>query len=177
MFDMSPNPKSTMITTAVFAGLALLLASPSFLPKAIADEQPAKTLLSTANTLFPPIVDTGRLAKWDFYSEPGVSSDVLHESEVRKVAYGRTSFVKVIETPSGVYSSDAMDDPHVQYPGIHRTPKPSPLTAFLLLDSGRWIAAMPFGAGSFVTIVPFEGGQLVTSDEGQCVISRNGISC
>jgi hypothetical protein len=177
MLDITPSPRATLLTAGIFAGVALLLASPSFLPRAIADEQPAKSLLSSANDLFPQVIDTGRLTRWDFVAEPGVSTAVLHQSQVRKIAYGRTSFVNVVETASGVYSSDGLTDPHVQYPGIHRTPKEAAFSAFLLLNGGQWIAAAPFGAGSFVTIVPFEGGQLVTTDTGQCVVGASGVSC
>jgi hypothetical protein len=176
MLDITPNTRSSIITAAIFAGLALVLASPSFLPRAVAEEQPAKTLLSTGNDLFPRVIDPSTLTKWDFVAEPGVSTEALHVSQVRKIAYGETSFVNVVQTATGVYSSDALTDPHVQYPGIHAKRRNSPF-AFLLLDGGSWIAGTPFGAGSFVTIVPFEGGQLVTTDDGQCVVGARSVSC
>ena len=41
---------------------------------------------------------------------------------IRKIAYGRTSFVTVATTESGVYSSEALTNPHVRYPGIYVDP-------------------------------------------------------
>src|SRR5690242_8356835 len=97
---------------------ALLLALPQMLPPAIADEQPMKTLLSSANELFAPAVDPDELVRWDFTVDPSVSTEPIRQSTVKKIAYGHATTVHVVETSTGVYSSDALTDPHIQYPGI-----------------------------------------------------------
>jgi hypothetical protein len=61
----------------------------------------------------------------DYYAigtEPGVSLEADDSSVIRKIAYGRTSFVTVATTESGVYSSEALTNPHVRYPGIYVDP-------------------------------------------------------
>ncbi|MGN6487447.1 MAG: hypothetical protein ACTHLT_06465 [Devosia sp.] len=159
------------------AGLvALLLALPAMLPPAIADEEPAHTLLSSASEIFAPPFNPDRLLKWDFEAEPGVSTEVLRQSTVRKIGYGRTELVQIVETTSGTYSSDALASPNVEYPGVrkHRVRSGQGIATW---SHGRWVPQSPKHAGSFATITRFEGGQLIVTDEGMCVTRRHGIIC
>ena len=55
-------------------------------------------------------------------STPDVSLDPLSTSVVRKIGYGRTNFVTIATTSTGVYSSDGLTDRHVRYPGIYSEP-------------------------------------------------------
>lgn len=50
--------------------------------------------------------------------DESVSTTVLGHSRVRKIGYGQSSYVDIVTTPTGTYSSDAMYSPHVRYPGI-----------------------------------------------------------
>lgn len=155
---------------------ALLLAIPSVLPPAVANEEPARTLLSTGNEIFPPPFDPGSLVRWDFVADPGISTEPIRQSTVRKIGYGRVETVTIVETASGIYSSDALDDPHVEYPGITRTRK-ADRAGISMWNGFGWSAAAPFSAGSFVTITPFEGGSLIVTDDGMCVVKRGSVRC
>src|SRR6476620_10993148 len=97
---------------------ALLMALPDMLPPAIADDQPMKTLLSSANELFAGAVDPEELVRWNFTVDPSVSTEPIKQSTVKKIAYGRATTVHVVETSTGVYSSDALTHPHIEYPAI-----------------------------------------------------------
>jgi hypothetical protein len=164
-------------TASVFTIAALALASPGVMT-ALAVDDPVETLMSAPEELFPQRLDPSRLLKWDFAVEPGVSGDPIRQSTVRKIGYGRTSFVTVVETASGVYSSDGLGSPHIRYPGIHKTLRREPATTLAIWDGVRgWTLAHPLSGGSFATIVPFEGGQLLTTDEKSCVVTETGIRC
>ena len=159
------------------AGLAaLLFALPSMLPPAMANDEPAKTLLSSASELFPPPFDPDSLARWDYALEPAVSTEVLRQSTVKKIGYGRTEFVHILETPTGTYSTDGLTSPYVEYPGVikHRTRGGIGLSYW---SDGQWVLRKALTAGSFVTITPFDGGKLIVTDDGMCVTRKNGIIC
>ncbi len=165
-----------MEISAAGAVAVLLLALPKFLPPAIANEEPARTLLSTADELFPPRIDPDKLLKWDFTVDPGVSTEPLREHVVRKIAHGRTSFVRIVETATGVYSSDGMTSPHIQYPGIVKERRRE-LAGLAYWTGKGWRLALPFTAGSFVTVTPLDGGDLVVTNGGTCVVTGNSLRC
>lgn len=54
----------------------------------------------------------------DVQISPNVSVEPLETNVIRKVGYGHESVVTVVRTPTGIYSSDAIGSPHVQYYGL-----------------------------------------------------------
>jgi hypothetical protein len=84
--------------------------------------------------------------------------------------------VQVVETSTGVYSSDALTDPHIQYPGITKERR-GRLGGLAIWGGHGWILARPFTAGSFVHVVPFKGGKLFVTDGGTCVVTRKSLIC
>lgn len=155
-----------------------MLAIPSILPAALADEEPAKTLLGASNELWPPRFDTDNLVKYDFTVEPSVSTDVVKTRTVRKIGYGRTEFVEIFTTPTGTYSSDGLDSPQIRYPGIQKELKRAPEGRIALWTTGRgWTAFKAMDAGSFVTVMPFEGGRMVITEDGNCVMTKGSMRC
>jgi hypothetical protein len=168
------------ITGGSIVGLlaAGMLALPSLLPAALADEEPAKSALSSKDELWPPRFDTSKLVKFDFDIEPSVVTDVVSTQTVRKIGFGKTEFVEVITTPSGTYSTDGLTSSHIRYPGIHKELKrTSPGHIAFWSGSTGWVAFKAIDAGSFVSITPFAGGQLVTSDAGNCVFVGKSAYC
>jgi hypothetical protein len=160
------------------AGLAFAHA---LLP-AQADDEPVSALLGTTPQEIwggSQPIDAERLVRWDFVIDPSVSSEPIGVSEVIKIGFGRKESVRIVETSTGIYSTDAMDDPHVLYPGIERVPRAvasaeAPLAIF---SANRWVAVAPLGAGSFVSISRFPGGALVTTPDGNCAIVDNSAFC
>ncbi len=154
-----------------------MLALPSVLP-AQADEEPARTMLSTMDELLPQPIAVGNLVKYDFSIEPGVGADVVSTRTIRKIGFGRTEFVEIVTTPSGVYSTDGLASPNIRYPGIHKQLRRSGEAGLAVWSNGRgWEAFKQVDAGSFVSITPFAGGQVVLSDEGNCVFVENAAYC
>jgi hypothetical protein len=169
-----------LLAGAVIGGLAAgLLALPNLLPAALADEQPLRALLSTADELMPAPFDVAGLVKPDVTLEPSVWTEVLHSSTVRKIGYGRTTFVTIAETASGTYSSDGLASPHVRYPGIHVDyGSAGPRVAGIRIWTGNgWTVFKSSDAGSFVSVNRFDGGRLLTTESGSCVIVKNGAYC
>ena len=87
-------------------------------------EEPVAAVASTIEDLFPSI-DPKAFRKYNIVLGEGVSTDVTRTQTVKKIGYGYTSTVKIVTTPSGTYSSDAIVSPHVLYPGIEVMPKRS----------------------------------------------------
>jgi len=154
-----------------------MLALPTVLP-ALADEEPAKTLLGSMRDFVSPRFNPDDLARYDFTVEPSVSDVVIETRTVRKIGYGRTEFVEIITTPSGVYSSDGLASPHVRYPGIHKELKRSPMAHMAMwTNGGGWVAFKEVDAGSFMTINAFEGGELIVTEDGNCVAVEQSVRC
>src|SRR5690554_5592372 len=95
------------------------LALPSVLPPAMADDEPIRTMLKTGPELLPRKVDGDAFVKPDWTIEPWVSTEATSRQTVRKISFGRTEFVSIATTNTGVYSSDGLDSPYFRYPGIH----------------------------------------------------------
>ncbi|MEQ1771382.1 MAG: hypothetical protein ABL879_16255 [Devosia sp.] len=146
---MSDYVRTIALTGLAGAVVAGLFAIPAFLPAAIANEEPARTLLSSKMELFPQPFDTTTLAKYDVVFDATVSTKVLSTQTIKKIGYGRVSNVTIVKTPSGTYSSDAIVSPYVQYPGVEVSKKPIMKTLEELGLSGFDAVY----AGSFVVLL------------------------
>lgn len=161
-----------------FDGAVAEETTPGFVVGAKMDpiHDPVGTLNSPMAQLFPAPMDTSKLLKWNFEVDPGVSLEPIRQSTVKKIAFGRVSTVGIVETATGVYSSDALTDPHVRYPGITATPKYAARTMMYWNGHG-WTRFWPRPGKSFITVVPYDGGQLVVTDDGSCIISARSVVC
>lgn len=101
------------------------LIGPALVQAAAASEP---TIIKTIAPALPAppgtALDDTRLLKrnGDYYAveaEPGYSLEPTSEITIKKIGYGTTSFVTVVTTASGTYSSDALASSNVRYPGIH----------------------------------------------------------
>lgn len=108
--------------------------------------------------------------------DDSISTTPIRQSVVRKIGYGHSEMVQVVETASGIYSSDGLESPYVLYPGIRKQRSGGEIGLALWAD-GQWVVQNALTAGSFVTITRFEGGQLVVTDDGMCVMNSAGIVC
>lgn len=168
--------RAIMFGGAIGIGGVLMLSMPNILPAAIAEEEPGRTLFSTPDELWPPAFNPDRLMRWSYYVQPGVSIDPLKETVVRKIAFGRSSFVNVMQTESGVYSTDGLASPNIQYPGIVKQPRREAKAGVWFWGDNRWVAAAPFSAGSFAAITPLNGAVLPT-EPGNCIAAGERVYC
>ena len=169
--------RALMLGGFIGLGALFLAALPDLLPAAVADDQPMRTLLRSASQLIPSPIDPDSLLKWDFQVEPGVSMEPVSESSIRKIGYGHITFVDVMETESGVYSTDGLNSPHIQYPGIIKEPKVAAAPILWFWSNGHWSSLAAFSAGSSVAVTPPGGDEPIASDSGGCATLDNAVYC
>lgn len=157
---------------------AITLTLPDLIPAAIADEQPVARLIADADELVKAVVPARRaeLFKPDWTIEDSVSTEVIESVTVRKIAGGKTSFVTIATTPSGVYSSDALQSDNVRYPGMHARGG-GPTGLLTTLRAGGWTVLKPMAAGSFAYVVRNAHGYSVITDTGSCHVIDGSTVC
>jgi hypothetical protein len=102
-------------------------AAPQFM-SALADEalEPVERVASTIDDLFGPgTLDSDAFAKYDIVLDGTVSTEIKSSRVIKKIGHGRTSMVEIVTTPTGTYSTDGLQSPHVRYPGIEVESKDS----------------------------------------------------
>jgi len=160
-----------LIGTAV----SVTLAWPGLIPKAIADEAPMKLLAASKQELLDIFDAPTEFFKPGWTVEDTVSTEVLSSQTVRKIEAGRTSFVTVATTPTGVYSSDGLTSGNVRYPGIHAEAKGNDMLA--VLTGGGWAMFMPVNAGSFAHVIETGNGGSVVTENGACHVINGSLFC
>lgn len=101
----------TGLSVAALCALAIGIAWPGMVAKAFGDESVAGT------------IDVSRLVRFEgvaheVSAEPWVDTVPASTSIVKKIEGGKVSYVTIVRTSTGTYSSDAMASRHVEYPGI-----------------------------------------------------------
>lgn len=159
------------MTIGALCASAVAAIGPGMVLETFADEQPVG-------------IDTSNLVRfegrdYDVQYDDWVATDPVSRTSVKKIEFGRVSYVDVTTTATGTYSSEAMFSPHVQYPGIsvEQTPAPAFGGAIAALgERGRWVALPLVRASSFVHIRA--GRQRVLTDgRDTCVLSRSYTIC
>jgi hypothetical protein len=149
---MSEFVRTVVICGAIGAIAAGGLSFPVFLPAALADEQPMKTILASVDDLFPAnTFDPDSLVKFDV--DDSVSTEVIKQQTIKKISFGRVTTVTIVHTPTGTYSSDAVRSRNVRYPGIEVSRAPIAPGLMELFGAGAtdWTAVYE---GSVVVLVP-----------------------
>lgn len=164
-----------MLGALIGTTVSVTLAWPTLIPKAIADEQPMKLLTASKSELLDMFDPPAEFFKPAWTVEDSVSTEVLSQTKVRKIEAGRTSFVTVATTATGVYSSDGLSSNHVRYPGIHAENQQSVTLA--LLGLGGWQLITPVPAGSMIEMVPTESGGAVVTRGGVCHAVNDSYFC
>lgn len=164
-----------MLGALIGTTVSVTLAWPNLIPKAIAEEQPMKLLTASKTELLDMFDGPAEFFKPDWTVEESVSTEVLSQHTVRKIEAGRTSFVTVATTATGVYSSDGLTSGNVRYPGIHAENKQAATLA--LLGPGGWMTIMPVHAGSMVEVVPTETGGVIVGGGSACHVVNGSMYC
>ena len=140
------------------------------------DSQSGDATSPEARGAFPDLL---RVPEIEMSVAPTVSQDVLTNSTVRKIGYGRVETVNIVVTSTGTYSSDAMDTTHVIYPGIETRRKDDATLGvfFLALIDGRWSPVTPVATHSVVHYGSGFGTSYRTGSGGTCIFGSNYSSC
>jgi hypothetical protein len=159
----------------VGVAVSVTLAWPGLIPKAIADEQPMKLLTASKNELLEMLNGPAEFFKPQWTVEDSVSTEVVSSSRIRKIEAGRTSFVTVARTATGVYSSDGLTSTNVRYPGIHSDEQRNAALAYLV--GGGWMFFAPAAAGSSLEVIETETGGAIMSGGSTCHVVDGNIYC
>ena len=162
----------------VLLGMAL----GAFCATAIAAIGPGAVLATFADEA-PAGIDVAGLVKFNDHDyavhyEDWVDTTPTARSRVKKIEFGRVSYVDVTTTSTGTYSTDALFSNHIQYPGISVDREaPQLLSAISVLGGGgQWLALPLMRGNSFVHI---DGANHSTISGGgiNCTITRHSIAC
>ena len=166
--------KYTALGGLIGFAVSIVLVSPGIMASVSADE-PLKILTENTQQLVDRFEGNAEFFKPNWTVEDTVSTEVLSTQSVRKIEAGRTSFVTVATTATGVYSSDGLTSPNVRYPGIHAEHRQGVMLAFL--TGGGWSFFTPVDAGSFVSFVPTDTGGTLVSPGGTCHAVSGSVYC
>lgn len=139
-----------------------VLTAPVWLPAAIASDDVVSTLKMSGGEIARQIEtsaydpDSFVRFKDRFYSVTYDDSvaEATHQARVKKIAYGKVSYVDIAYSPTGVYSNEAMFSPHVRYPGIYVTEAPASDIAVAIsqwTNGLGWVPITAIDAGNFST--------------------------
>ncbi|WP_449396596.1 hypothetical protein [Devosia riboflavina] len=88
--------------------------------------------------------------------EDWVSTDPLDTQVIKKIEAGRVSYVTIKRTATGVYSSDGIESPHVQYPGVIEPDNPRDRFSFSSWNNGQWTRLKTYSGNSYVSISTYK---------------------
>ena len=115
---------------------------------------------------------------YDVQYDDWVDTTPTGKARIKKVEFGRVSYVDITTTSTGTYSTDAMFSNNIQYPGITvNKVAPQWASAISVLGFGGSWVVMPLARGnSFVHVR--SGHHSVLSGGGvTCVFTRYVTSC
>lgn len=141
-----------------------------------------------ADEAVPP-VDPSKLVKFEGRDyridyQPWVSTEPVSQVSVKKISRGVVTYVNVVTTSTGVYSSEAMLNPHILYPGVKVTQLPpntdgqTPVAMAYWNGRSTWVAVPLDGTPSFTSITPLNGGgSIIWNHSRACVALTNSFMC
>ena len=88
--------------------------------------------------------------------EDWVSTDPLDTQVIKKIEGGRVSYVTIKRTATGTYSSDGIESPHVQYPGVIEPENPRNRFSFSSWNNGSWTRLKTYSGNSYVSISTYK---------------------
>jgi len=151
------------IVIGVLSGFAIAQFNPGPTMAAVVDKPPFSSGSALSLTL--------RKFDGSYYAigtEPSVLLTPESTTTVRKIAYGRTTFVNIVTTSSGVYSTDGLTSPNVRYPGIY--------TEELRLHWSRWAGLYGWSHLTGWTPIPlFAANSFGDLDTSEAPHSQDGV--
>jgi hypothetical protein len=142
---------------------------------------PGTIMAAFADEMNAPL-DASNLVKFEdkTYSvdyEDSVKTEPTSHTRIRKIEYGRTSFVDISTTESGTYSSEGLYSPHFRYPGIHvKRVANQDASIFTYWGGTGWIG-LPIAAGNSFVSVRTKSSRLFMSGGSTCVLTKTYGTC
>jgi hypothetical protein len=159
------------MTLGAVCATALAAIGPGFTADVFADES-------------RPAIDTDALVRigernYRITHEDWVSTTPISNSRIRKIEYGRTSYVDIAVTETGTYSTDGFASPHVLYPGIEveEVSSREPFAIALLGGRGHWVVTPLVRGSSFLNLRTGPGERIISDGSTTCLLSRSYFIC
>jgi hypothetical protein len=115
---------------------------------------------------------------YDVQYEDWVETTPTSKSRIKKVEFGRVSYVDITTTATGTYSTDAMFSDNIQYPGIEVNDVPSRYaSAISVLGIGRHWTALRLARGNSFVHIRGRNHSTFISNGVTCVFTRHTGSC
>lgn len=111
------------------------------------------------------------------------TENVLGTDRIKVVGHGEVSFVNVVRTPTGTFSSDGMVSPHVLYPGIEVKRMEAQAAgkaaggAFSWVSEFGWVPLSQLRGQTITDGRMFGGGSFVNFSGTTCVRAQGYRSC
>lgn len=131
-----------------------------------------------ADEAAPGAFDTSKLLKFPDYSVPagdGVATAPIKTMRVKKIEFGRVSYVDILTTASGTYSSDGIASPQISYPGVDEMPALPRNAVGIWSGRHRW-PVLPRSGGSFL-YQQAGNSAIFTQDGHTCVMTPFSFTC
>ena len=115
---------------------------------------------------------------YDVQYEDWVDTTPTSKSRVKKIEFGRVSYVDITATATGTYSTDAMFSDNIQYPGIAVNEVPSPYASAISVigRGGHWMV-LPLARGNSFVHIRGRNHSTFISDGLNCVFTRLTTTC
>ncbi|KKB10726.1 hypothetical protein VE25_16515 [Devosia geojensis] len=131
-----------------------------------------------------PAIDTDALVRigerdYRITHADWVSTTPISNSRIRKIEYGRSSYVDVAVTETGTYSTDGFASPHVLYPGIEveEVSSREPFAIALLGGWGHWVVTPLVKGSSLLHLRTAPGERIISDGSTTCLLSRDYSIC
>jgi len=108
--------------------------------------------------------------------EDWVATDPISSVTIKKIEAGRVTYVDVMKTATGTYSTDGLTSQNVLYPGIIVEPKARNYFSFSSWADGRWNRFRTYNGNSYVSVTSYTNhrGQTRT---GTCISTASFFYC
>jgi len=105
-------------------------------------------------------IDTSKLVRFSDLEgvthEDWVSTDPVSTAIVKKIEAGRVSYVNITTTATGTYSTDGIESPNVQYPGVYEDLNTQNYFSFSSWSNGSWNRFRAYNGNSYVSISTYK---------------------
>ena len=88
--------------------------------------------------------------------EDWVSTDPVSTAIVKKIEAGRVSYVTITTTATGTYSTDGIESPNVQYPGVYDDLNTRKWFSFSSWSNGSWNRFSTYNGNSYVSVSTYK---------------------
>lgn len=116
---------------------------------------------------------------YEMHLDDSVSTEVVMQNSVRKIAFGQVSNVNIVHTRTGIYSSDGLVSRHVQYPGVEVTE--TPVAGLQAMTWDMLVGWVPVPRPNNSSVITYSrtpnGGHVRTTGTQTCIYEQSFRYC